>query len=283
MSNEIVLNHLLKELDRDLTSNELSLLLYVFLKKINKEFDVSSFLDVVKLQINNNRNIGLIKESILNQQSDVKIYNSVICRFDKTCANCTLGCLSNDESAIMNFCFKCDTCIGLTNSKEKFNKKQITEKFIRTLEIENAKTQKEYVSTKDRFFEVYIHSYDIKRLKYIFIGLMCRKKGIELFPDETHISSESFPVDAALYTIFYKKNKPVLHGLIRYEYSNYYRMTEKKLQQITPNDNEIKVTPISSHRNLKNCYALIDIMHVINDIHLSDYYGSSIDDFLKDN
>ena len=73
----------------------------------------------------------------------------------------------------------------------------------------------------------------IKKLKYIFIYLMCGSNGKYLFPDEEkHSSSLTFPVSAALYTIKNIETKPILHGLLRYTKGTTTAMTTTKLQNL---------------------------------------------------
>ncbi len=154
------------------------------------------------------------------------------------------------------------------------------------------KIEQPYFTSYDNIFYVTIEinrrtiEEMIKKLKYIFINLMCGVNGKYIFPNEEKYSAaSSFPVNAALYTIKNTETKPILHGLLKYQKENTTaRMTVAKLQNMNKSNDIskkpfIKASLMSLWEDKKYHYCVKSFNDTIKTITSTTHHGSIIDDF----
>lgn len=248
----------------------------------------------------------------LLQNNHLSEENSVCCLYKHICSHCKEASTLNPNIKKYDYCYNCEDCNDLRNIKLKYEKKKRAKMLIKELDekydvkpvketknkaiqlknkqvnINNTYIQininqkllsKNYIETKDRFFEVFISGENIDKLKHVFIYCMCRSKGIELFPDEKHNKAITHPLSSGLYTI---NDDNILHGLLRYKHVNSARMTQTKLKNITiKKDNNINITvnKIKLVENIQNQHCINQLTSIINTITMTNSYGSLIEDF----
>lgn len=243
------------------------------------------------------------------------------CAYEGQCDNCEDGALH--EKDIGNYCVDiCETCIVfrkldkkmvIEKAKEIYHTqiqparsgsltpKNMTKTNITNITINNMyvncdsleiNIQQPFFTTADNIFYIIIEikretlEETIKKLKYIFINLMCGVNGKLLFPkEEKHSLSSTFSVSAALYTIKDAKIKPILHGLIRYKKEGTSVMTLTKLHNIGKSTNISKCPIISASlmplwENKKQHYCMKSFNETVKYITSSSYYGSPIKSFM---
>lgn len=286
-------------------SIDLILSLYIMCKNNNCQDDpMFQYLEETVLD---HMGIFITKQSILQDETP-KTYYPIHCEFKEFCNDCN-GCTTRSD-LVYKFCYDCNICNGIKSMKTKLDINTAFNKYKKNLkkedvEIENKSsnnininitnntiinnnlTVKNYIDTKDKFFEVFIlnkHKSDINHLKHIFIYCMCRTKARELFPGENQYNySETYPISAATYCIEYDKNKPVLHGLLRYQNTKSSWININKLQNIT-NDKTIIiiVNDIKNHNDNKYQINKNQVTEVFNNITKNEFYGSVLDSFCED-
>ena len=258
---------------------------------------------------------GIVKPIQLSNR-----YPISYCLYQGHCPDCLSGSINQNEA--IDYCLNCTTCNTFRelaikrvkeNAKEIYNthinpknaivkatknQPKIINQTINNMYVQcesvNINIEQNYYLTNDNLFyvtvEVNLPTQEemVKKLKYIFTCLMCGSKGKYLFPnEEKHSRSSSYPVSAALYTIKNIENKPILHGLLKYEKNDTSSvMTLKKLHNINKSNIAekrpiIKASFMPLWEEKKGYYCVKSLQDTVKTITSTTHYGSSIDDFLN--
>ncbi len=240
------------------------------------------------------KSINIILSKNVNTNSIVKArkmdtkYPICYCLYDGYCENCADGTSRIEDTA--DFCLNCAITKYDNEASDELNViNNITN--IININCDTLNINQNYILTKDNIFYVTIEinrsteDEMIKELKYIFTYLMSGKNGKTIFPNELkHSKASSYPVSAALYTI---KNtpRPILCGMLKYQYNNVSSMTINKLENINKS-NVISKRPIIKAslfplwEDKKHHYATEFLKEKLMLITTAEYYGSPVEEFL---
>ncbi len=277
-----------------LKSDHLTLALYTICSLNNNNDLLFKLLDE---QVMDDFTLYLTKRSILhNLIESNKPIHVISCQFHEYCPDCRKG--TTDTSLVNTYCHTCKMCQDLRKTREKYIATKTLGLYLNTLKVQDKKlvllndkitnnvddNVKNYIETKDKYFEVFITNKnieDLKHLKYVFIYILCRKKAVELFPGEDDYNyATTFPVSCAAYCI---ENNKTLHGLLRYTNDNNSWVNYKKLLNLT-NNKQVNITlnKINFYNNVKHCIDKNKITEIYNAIEKEEHFGSTLDDFCED-
>ncbi len=282
-----------------ISGEDLTLAYYTLFTKYKTLLEDPLF-DYLENQVLDDYGIMYAKDNMLGRDihKNRPLYK-IPCAYSEYCELCNSG--TTNSNLVSLYCFKCYLCQNFRNTDKEYNIKKANVEYKKALIIKdqtislqkNEETNSDvinYIETKDKYFEVWItnkNTVNLKLLKRVFIYNMCRRKAIELYPDEDDYNyANTYPVMCAIYCIEYENDKPVLHGLIRYMNMNDGKswINKKKVKEELCMNKSIIITvnQINYFNNAKYFIDKKQVTNVYNNIIKRDHFGSSLKEFCED-
>ena len=206
------------------------------------------------------------------------------CEFQGHCNKCTS--LVNDYEYCYSDCVDCKYYRKHKQNEHQENLKKYYDTHITSKFKTSTNNSNVYIKTKDRFFYVTITTDKEnanEQLRYIFTYLMCGASGKLLFPNENkHSNAQSYVIRAAKYFIQQaNENSPksILHGVLRYKYSNTSSMNNKRLEKMGDENYIVKASMPMSYS--KSAVLKDEIAMFLEYVTYSNN-GSPVNDFYVD-